>query len=88
VNPKVGKVSDNVRLRREVMKELNLVQKTKRRAREKTGKSECKFRLIIRLGNTCQVSTSYILLEIPCSIRGSDVSRVVRGMTGEGEWSV
>ena len=57
------------------MKErVGLSAKTKKRANEKTGKSEHKFRLIIRLGNTCQVTTSYILLEIPCSIRGSDVS--------------
>ena len=56
------------------MKELGLSAKTKRRAREKKGRSEHKFRLIIRLGNTCQVTTSYILLEFPCSIRGSDVS--------------
>ena len=56
------------------MKELGLSVKTKRRAREKKGRSEHKFRLIIRLGNTCQITTSYILLEIPCSIRGSDVS--------------
>jgi len=56
------------------MKELGLSAKTKRRAREKKGRSERKFILIIRLGNTCQVITSYILLEIPCSIRGSDVS--------------
>jgi len=56
------------------MKELGLSVKTKRRVREKKGRSEHKFRLIIRLGNTCQVTTSYILLEILCSIRGSDVS--------------
>jgi len=56
------------------MEELNLSAKTKRRVNEETGRSEHKFRLIIRLGNTCQVSTSYILLEIPCSIMGSDVS--------------
>jgi len=37
MNPKVGRVLDNVRLRREVMKRLDLVQKTKRRAREKAG---------------------------------------------------
>ena len=58
------------------MEELNLSVKTKRRASEKTGRSECKFRLIIRLGNTCQVSTSYILLEIPCSIRECGVSSI------------
>ena len=58
------------------MKELGLSAKTKKRANEKTGRSEHKFRLIIRLGNTCQVTTSYILLEIPCSIRGSDVSSI------------
>jgi len=56
------------------MEELGLSVKTKRRASEKKGRSERKFRLIIRLGITCQVSTSYILLEIPCSIRGSGVS--------------
>ena len=44
------------------MEELNLSAKTKGRASEKTGKSECKFRLIIRLRITCQVSTAYILL--------------------------
>jgi len=49
---------------------------------EKTGKSEHKFRLIIRLGNTCQVTTSYILLEIPCSIRGSGVSST-KGSKGD-----
>jgi len=32
VNPKVRRVSDNIGLRKEVMKELDLVQKTKRRA--------------------------------------------------------
>ena len=37
VNPNVGRVPDNVGLRREVMKELNLAQKTKRRVREKAG---------------------------------------------------
>jgi len=58
------------------MEEVGLSAKTKKRASEKTGKSEHKFRLIIRLGNTCQVSTSYILLEIPCSIRGSGVSSI------------
>ena len=54
------------------MKELGLSAKTKRRVREKKGRSEHKFRLIIRLGNTCQVSTAYILLEVLCSIRGSE----------------
>jgi len=58
------------------MKELGLSVKTKRRASEKKGKSEHKFGLIIRLGITCQVSTSYILLELPCSIRGSGVSSI------------
>ena len=54
------------------MKErVGLSAKTKKRANEKTGKSEHKFRLIIRLGNTCQATTSYIL---PCFIRGSGVS--------------
>jgi len=69
------------------MNELNVSAKTKRRASEKTGKSQCKFRFIIRLENTCQVFTAYIPLEVSCSIRGSGVSRtsVVRGMTGEGE---
>jgi len=56
------------------MERVGLSAKTKKRVNEKTGKSEHKFRLIIRLGNTCQVSTSYILLEIPCFIRGSGVS--------------
>jgi len=56
------------------MKELGLSVKTKRRASEKKGKSEHKFRLIIRLGITCQVTTVCILLEVPCSIRGSGVS--------------
>jgi len=72
------------------MKELGLSAKTERRAREKKGRSEHKFRLIIRLGITCQVSTSYILLEIPCFIRGSDVSstKCSKGVTGEGEWTV
>jgi len=37
MNPKVRRVLDNVRLRREVMKKLDLVQKTKRRVREKAG---------------------------------------------------
>ena len=55
------------------MNELGLSAKTKRRTREKKGRSECKFRLIITLGNTCQVTTSHILLEIPCSIRESGV---------------
>jgi len=64
VNLKVRKVLDNVGLRREVMKELNLVQKTKSRTREKAGRSEHKFRLIIRLSITCQVSTAYILLDV------------------------
>ena len=64
MNLRVGKVLDNVGLRKEVMKELNLVQKTKKRAREKAGRSECKFRLIIRLKVTCQVSTAYILLDV------------------------
>jgi len=50
--------------------------KTKRRVSEKKGRSEHKFRLIIRLKNTCQVSTAYILLEVPCSIRGSGVSSI------------
>jgi len=58
------------------MKELKLSVKTKRRASEKTGKSEPKFRLMIRLGITCQVSTTYILLEVPCCIRGSGVSSI------------
>jgi len=26
--------------------------------------------------NTCQVPTAYILLEVPCSIRGSGVSSI------------
>jgi len=56
------------------MKELELNVKTKRRASEKEERSEHKFRLIIRLRITCQVSTAYILLEVPCSIRGSGVS--------------
>ena len=46
------------------MKELGLSAKTKMRVREKKGKSECKFRLIIRLKITCQVSTAYILLDV------------------------
>jgi len=46
------------------MEELKLSAKTKRRANEKTGRSECKFRLIIRLRITCQVSTAYILLDV------------------------
>jgi len=49
------------------MEELKLSVKTKRRASEKKGKSECRFRSIIRYKNTCQVSTAYILLEFPCS---------------------
>jgi len=49
------------------MKELKLSVETKERASEKRGKSECKFRLIIRLRITCQVSAAYILLEVPCS---------------------
>ena len=53
------------------MEEVELSVKTKGRANEKKGKSEHKFRLIIRLEITCQGSTSYILLEVPCSIRGS-----------------
>ena len=65
------------------MKELGLSAKTKRRVREKKGRSERKFRLIIRLGNTCQVTTSYILLEIPCSIRGSDVSSIKGSKGGD-----
>jgi len=48
------------------MEELGLSAKTKKRASEKEGRSECKFRLIIRLRITCQVSTAYILLEVPC----------------------
>ena len=58
------------------MKELGLSAKTKGRVSEKKGKSECKFRLIIRLRTTCQVSTAHILLELPCSIRGSGVSSI------------
>jgi len=58
------------------MERVELGVKTKKRASEKTGKSECKFRLIIRLRNTCQVSTAYILLELPCSIKGSGVSNI------------
>jgi len=50
--------------------------KTKERASEKRGKSEHKFRLIIRLRITCQLSTAYILLEVPCSIRESGVSSI------------
>ena len=53
-------------------KEVELSVKTKERTSEKRGRSERKFRLIIRLGNTCQVSTAYILLEVLCSIRGSE----------------
>ena len=51
--------------------------KTKERTSDKEGRSECKFRLIIRLRKTCQVSTAYILLEVPCSIRGSGVSSIM-----------
>ena len=40
MNLKVRKVLDNVGLRREVMEELNLVQKTNRRVMEKAGRSE------------------------------------------------
>jgi len=58
------------------MKELKLSAKTKRRASEKRERSEYKFRLIIGLRNTCQVSTAYILLEVPCSIRESGVSSI------------
>jgi len=65
------------------MEEVELSAKTKRRAREKKGRSEHKFRLIIRLEITCQVTTSYILLEIPCSIRGSDVSSIKGSKEGD-----
>jgi len=58
------------------MEEVKLSVKTKERVSEKRGRSECKFRLIVRLGNTCQVSTAYILLQVPCSIRGSGVSSI------------
>ena len=61
---------------KEEREEVWLSAKTKKRASEKRGKSKCKFRLIIRLRNTCQVSTAYILLEVPCSIRGSGVSSI------------
>ena len=44
--------------------------------RKKRGRSERKFRLMIRLRITCQVSTAYVLLEVPCSIRGSGVSSI------------
>ena len=44
------------------MEELELSAKTKGRVNEKRGKSEHIFRLIIRLTNTCQVSTAYIVL--------------------------
>jgi len=40
--------------------EIRLRVKTKKRASEKREQSECKFRLIVRLRNTCQVSTAYI----------------------------
>jgi len=46
------------------MEELELSVKTKRRASDKKGKSEHMFRLIIRLRNTCQISTAYLLLEL------------------------
>jgi len=39
-------------------------------------KAEHKFRLIIRLKNTCQVFRAYILLRNLCSIRGSGVSSI------------
>ena len=52
------------------------VELSARRVSEKGGRSECKFRLIIILRITCQVFTAYILLEVPCSIRGSGVSSI------------
>jgi len=58
------------------MKELELNAKTNGKVSEKEGRSEHKFRLIIRLRITCQVSTAYILLEVPCSVRGSGVSSI------------
>jgi len=67
---------DSVGLRKESDEELGLSVKTKGRESKKKGKSEHKFRLIIRLRNTCQVSKAYILLELPCSIRGSGVSSI------------
>jgi len=84
-NPKVRRVLGNVGLRREWMEELKLSVKTKRRASEKGGRSECKFRLITRLGNTWQVSTAYILFEVPCSIRGSGVSSI-KCSEGNDRW--
>ena len=50
--------------------------KTKERASEKRGRFEHMFRLIVRLRDTCQVFTAYILLEVPCSIRGSGASNI------------
>ena len=57
-----------------------------KRASEKEGRSECNFRLIIRLRNTCQVSPAYILLEVPCSIRRSGVSSI-KGSKGNRQSS-
>jgi len=57
-------------------KVLELCVKTKERVSEKRGKSECKFRLIIRLRIACQVSTAFILLVVLCSIRGSGISSI------------
>src|ERR1700727_1496386 len=71
-----GRILERVELMREGGKEVELSAKTKERKSERKGRSEHKFRLIIRLGNTCQVSTAYILLEVPCSIRGSGVSSI------------
>jgi len=70
------KPSDEVRLRNKEGEEVELSVKTKERVSEKREKSEQKFRLIIRLRNTYQVSTAYLLLESPCSIRGSEVSSI------------
>jgi len=64
VNLKVRKVLDNVGLKKGSDERVELSVNTKRRVREKAGRSECKFRLIIRLRITCQVSTAYILLDV------------------------
>jgi len=65
-----------VRLRNKEGEEVETSVKTKEKVSEKREKSEQKFRLIIRLRNTCQVSTAYILLDDLCSIRGSGVSSI------------
>jgi len=46
------------------MERVELSTKTKKRAGKKAGRSEHKFRLVIRLKITCQVSTAHILLDV------------------------